>query len=118
MKKVILASASPRRRELLAGLDVDFEVVLLCAKCRMPSSGVVRDNDSVKRTFLCDRRTCREGCIAVPYRKSVLVFAPAQRRNIVNHNTVDFAELARENEFPITALFPIQQIVVRAFVIP
>lgn len=26
MKKVILASASPRRRELLAGLDVDFEV--------------------------------------------------------------------------------------------
>ena len=25
-KKLILASASPRRRELLAGLDLDFEV--------------------------------------------------------------------------------------------
>lgn len=29
MKKIILASNSPRRRELLAGLDVDFEVRVL-----------------------------------------------------------------------------------------
>ena len=29
MKKIILASNSPRRRELLAGLDIDFEVKVL-----------------------------------------------------------------------------------------
>ena len=29
MKKIILASNSPRRKELLAGLDVDFEVRII-----------------------------------------------------------------------------------------